>query len=97
MAQDNLCYLMVISSPHIKQVRRCNSSDRIYQLNKVYRQHQRYTVLNGGKLKTMKYTAYARELITDPLARLIYIVEFCKRNYNLKNLTMYGGVSVWNY
>ena len=78
-------------------VRRCNSSDRIYQLNKVYRQHQRYTVLNGGKLKTMKYTAYARELITDPLARLIYIVEFCKRNYNLKNLTMYGGVSVWNY
>ena len=34
---------------------------------------------------------------TDPLARLIYIVEFCKRNYNLKNLTMYGGVSVWNY
>jgi len=76
-------------------VRRCNSSDRIYQLNKVYKQHQRYTVLNGGELKTMKYTAYARELINDPLARLIYIVELCKRNYDMRNLTMYG--STLNY
>ena len=70
-------------------VRRCNSSDRIYQLNKVYKQHQRYTVINGGELKTMKYTAYARQLINDPLARLMYIVDFCKRNYNMRNLTMY--------
>ena len=47
----------------------------------------------------MKYDAYARELITDPLARLVYIVEFCKRNYNMRNLTMYGGVSIktWDY
>jgi hypothetical protein len=78
-------------------VRRCNSSDRIYQLNKVYKREERYTVINGGELKTMKYIVHARELINDPLARLIYMVEFCKRNYNMKNLTMYGGVSILNY
>jgi len=79
-----------IASYKTGYVRRCNSSDRIYQLNKVYKQNQRYTVLNGGELKTMRYTGYARELITDPLARLIYIIEFCKRNYGMRNLTLYN-------
>ena len=70
-------------------VRRCNSSDRIYQLNKVYKREQRWTVMSNGKLETMKAKCYARELINDPLARLMYIVDFCKRNYNMRNLTMY--------
>ena len=70
-------------------VRRCNSSDRIYQLNKVYKREQRYTIINNGELKTIKYTAYARQLINDPLARLMYIVDFCKRSFNMRNLTMY--------
>ena len=70
-------------------VRRCNSSDRIYQLNKVYKREQRWTVMSNGKLETMKAICYARELINDPLARLMYIVDFCKRNYNMRNLTMY--------
>jgi len=70
-------------------VRRCNSSDRIYQLNKVYKREERWTVMSNGKLETMKAICYARELINDPLARLMYIVDFCKRNYNMKNLTMY--------
>lgn len=70
-------------------VRRCNSSDRIYQLNKVYKHEQRWTVMSNGKLETMKAICYARELINDPLARLMYIVDFCKRNYNMRNLTMY--------
>jgi len=70
-------------------VRRCNSSDRIYQLNKVYKREQRWTVMSNGKLETMKAICYARELINDPLARLMYIVDFCKRNYNIRNLTMY--------
>ena len=78
-------------------VRRCNSSDRIYQLNKVYKREERWTVIQDGKLKTSKAICYARELIHDPLARLMYIVDFCKRNYNMRNLTMYSGVSVWNY
>ena len=70
-------------------VRRCNSSDRIYQLNKVYKREERWTVMSNGKLETMKAICYARELINDPLARLMYIVDFCKRNYNMRNLTMY--------
>ena len=70
-------------------VRRCNSSDRIYQLNKTYKREQRYTIIINGELETMKYTAHARQLINDPLARLMYMVDFCKRNYNMRNLTMY--------
>lgn len=69
-------------------VRRCNSSDRIYQLNKVYKREERWTVMRDGKLETQKAICYARELINDPLARLLYIIEFCKRNYKLKNLTI---------
>ena len=67
-------------------VRRCNSSDRIYQLNKVYKHEQRWTVITDGKLETIKAICYARELINDPIARLMYIVDFCKRNYNMKNI-----------
>ena len=72
-------------------VRRCNSSDRLYQLNKVYKREERWTVMSSkGELKTMKAICYARELIHDPLARLIYIIEFCKRNYGMRNLTLYN-------
>jgi len=71
-------------------VRRCNSSDRIYQLNKVYKREERWTVMEDGKLRTVKAICYARELINDPLARLIYIIEFCKRNYGMRNLTLYN-------
>ena len=71
-------------------VRRCSSSDRIYQLNKVYKREERWTVMEDGKLRTVKAICYARELINDPLARLIYIIEFCKRNYGMRNLTLYN-------
>ena len=72
-------------------VRRCNSSDRIYQLNKVYKREERWTVMSGkGELRTIKSICHARELIHDPLARLIYIIEFCKRNHGMRNLTLYN-------
>ena len=67
-----------IASYKTGYVRRCNSSDRIYQLNKVYKREERWTIMRDG-----------RELINDPLARLVYIIDFCKRNYNMRNLTMY--------
>ncbi len=70
-------------------VRRC-SSKRVYQLNKVYKQEQRWTLLSSDKLKTTKAICYARELILDPMARLVYIVEFCKRNYNMRSLANYA-------
>ena len=72
-------------------VRRCNSSDRLYQLNKVYKREERWTVMSGkGELKTIKSMCHARELIHDPLARLVYIIEFCKRNHGMRNLTLYN-------
>ena len=72
-------------------VRRCNSSDRLYQLNKVYKREEKWTVMSGkGELRTIKSMCHARELIHDPLARLIYIIEFCKRNYGMRNLTLYN-------
>ena len=72
-------------------VRRCNSSDRLYQLNKVYKREERWTVMSGkGELITIKSMCHARELIHDPLARLIYIIEFCKRNHGMRNLTLYN-------
>lgn len=71
-------------------VRRCNDGSRHYQINKVYKQNYRHTVICGGKLTTLKSTNYSRQLITDPLARMLYIVDFCKRNYDLKPLTHYS-------
>ena len=80
-----------IASYKTGYVRRCNSSDRIYQLNKVYKREERWTVMSSeGGLETMKAVCYARELIHDPLVRLIYIIEFCKRNYGMRNLTLYN-------
>lgn len=71
-------------------VRRCNDNSRHYQINRVYKQNIQYTVISGDKLKTLKYINHARELITDPLARMLYIVEFCKRNYKLRKFTHYN-------
>ena len=62
-----------IASYKTGYVRRCNSSDRIYQLNKVYKREERWTVMTDGKLRTIKAICYARELINDPLARLISV------------------------
>ena len=59
------------------------SGSKVYQLNKKYLQNQRYTILTDGKLKTVSSINWARELIHNPMARLLYIVEFAKRNYNL--------------
>lgn len=59
------------------------SGNIVYQLNKKYLQNQRYTILSNGMLKTRRTVNWARELIYDPMARLLYIVEYAKRNYNL--------------
>ena len=71
-------------------IRRCNDKSRHYQLNKVYKQNYRYTVIRDGQLKTIKTICYARQLITDPLARMLYIVDFCKRNYKLRKFIHYN-------
>ena len=73
-------------------VRRCDRNRTIYQLNKVYKQDTRYTIFSDGKLKYIKTTKVARELIYGSVARLAYIVEFYKRNYlNNKQNTITQG------
>ena len=62
------------------------SRNRVYQLNKKYLQNQRFTTLTDSGLQTFRTTCWARELIHNPMARLLYIVEFAKRNHNLYKL-----------
>lgn len=69
-------------SGYVRKVCRC----RVYQLNKKYLQNQRFTTLTDKGLQTFRNTCWARELIHDPMARLVYIVEFAKRNHNLYKL-----------
>lgn len=69
----------IIASYKSGYVRRCGRL-RLYQINKTYKQERRYTVLSGDSLKTIKVISTARELIYDPMVRMLYIVEFGKRN-----------------
>ncbi len=77
-------------------VRRCNDNSPHYQINKVYKQNIQHTINIEGRLKTLKYKNYTRELIVSDLSRMIYIVEFCKRNYNLKSLKHYYFIKVYS-
>ena len=64
-------------------VRRCNSSDRIYQLNKVYKREERWTVI-GQDGKLHKYEGSKRRtLIWSRKARLkkLFLYTIKKLNY----------------
>jgi len=77
---------VLIASYKSGYVRKVSYGNRVYQLNKKYLQNIRYTILSENGLKTIRTINWARELIHDPMARLLYIVEFAKRNYNLFRL-----------
>tara|TARA_R100001460_G_scaffold26838_3_gene54352 strand:+ start:150 stop:536 length:387 start_codon:yes stop_codon:yes gene_type:complete len=64
-------------------VRRCNSSDRIYQLNPKYQREDRWMWLDRdtGETYVRKGTAWARALIYEEMTRLVFIVEYYLRNY----------------
>ena len=62
-------------------VRRCDSSDRIWQLNHQYKTKKRWTFLDGNKLVTKEYDTYARALIWSGLARLNFLHQYAKKNY----------------
>lgn len=64
-------------------VRRCNSSDRIYQLNPKYQREDRWMWLDTdtGKTYVRKGTAWARTLIYNEMTRLVFIVEYYLKNY----------------
>jgi len=59
-----------------------------YQLNRQFQQHSRTMFLNNdGTFRTDKYTGTARIPIYTELARLVYLLEYVKKNYNVKEKT----------
>ena len=64
-------------------VRRCDSSDRIWQLNPKYQREDRWMWLDKdtGKTYVRKGTAWARALIYNEMTRLVFIVEYYLKNY----------------
>jgi len=62
-------------------VRRCDSSDRIWQLNPKYKRKARWVFLNGNQLVTKEYDVWSRALIWSGLARLNFLHEYAKKNY----------------
>ena len=64
-------------------VRRCDSSDRIWQLNPKYQREDRWVWIdeNTGKTFVRKSKAWARALIYSEMTRLVFIVEYYLKNY----------------
>ena len=68
-------------------VRKQNGADRAYQLNPTYNQEQRYVWMRQGEftesseLYTTKFTTKARALITSPLVRLNFMLNYYIKNY----------------
>ena len=68
-------------------VRKQNGADRAYQLNPTYEQEQRYVWMRNGEftesseLYTTKFTTKARALITSPIVRLNYMLNYYLKNY----------------
>jgi len=62
-------------------VRRCDSSDRIWQLNPKYKREIRWVFLNGTELSTTRDTTWSRALIWSGLARLKFLHDYAKKNY----------------
>ena len=64
-------------------VRRCDSSDRIWQLNPKYQREDRWVWMYEDTSKTYvrRGTAWARALIYSEMTRLVFIVEYYLRNY----------------
>ena len=65
-------------------VRRCDSSDRIWQLNPKYKREKRWVFLEGSSTKVSKYTTWSRAKIYTEMARLVFIIEYYLKNYRQK-------------
>ena len=62
-------------------VRRCDSSDRIWQLNPKYKREKRWVFLTENGIETKKYTTWSRAKIYSGLARLNFILIYALKNY----------------
>ena len=73
----------LLSSYSSGYVRRCDNSDRIWQLNPKYQREDRWVWVyeDTGKTYVRRGMAWARALIYSEMTRLIFIVEYYLRNY----------------
>lgn len=68
-------------------VRKQNGADRAYQLNPTYNQKQRHVWMRNGEftesseLYVQEHTTKARALITSPLVRLNFMLNYYLKNY----------------
>ena len=68
-------------------VRKQNGACRAYQINPTYEQEQRYVWMRQGEftesseLYTSKFITKARALITSPLVRLNFMLNYYLKNY----------------
>ena len=70
-----------IASYNSGMVRRCDSSDRIWQLNPKYKNKRRWIFLTDNGLETREYETWARALIYSGIARLNFILKYYLKNY----------------
>ena len=64
-------------------VRRCNSSDRMYQLNPKYKREKRWVFIDSdtGKTIVKRYRTWSRAKIFSEMTRLVFILEYYLKNY----------------
>ena len=62
-------------------VRRCDSSDRIWQLNPKYKRKIKYVFLRSNGLVTEEYDTWSRALLYSGLARLNFLLDYALKNY----------------
>jgi len=62
-------------------VRRCDSSDRIWQLNPKYKREKRWVFMTSNGLETKKYITWSRARIYSGIARLNFILIYALKNY----------------
>jgi hypothetical protein len=62
-------------------VRRCDSSDRIWQLNPKYKRKVKYVFLTKNGLETREDDTWSRALIWSGLDRLNFLLQYYLKNY----------------
>ena len=64
-------------------VRNQNSCASPYQLNPQYKRTKKWVFLTKDGLKTKEYITISRAKIYSGMARLVFMLEFYKRNYKI--------------
>ena len=85
----------VYSSGMVRKVIRTRGGQlTCYQLNKTYYRKDKWTVLKDGELKMIECEYKARAPIYNEEARLIYLLQYLKKNYYLEKVVKVEDIDV---